>query len=197
MSNDPLSIAIAEDEPLLLQDMAEMLQSLGHRVVGTAKDGQELIEICERHPPDLVITDIKMPNLDGLEAATALREQRAVPIIIVSAHHDRELIDRALENHVLAYLVKPVKEADMVTAIALVQRRFKEFEALRQQADDLRQALEDRKLVERAKGILMKRANLDEQQAFARLHKLSRDRNQKMVEVARMILTAEEAFKPT
>ena len=114
----------------------------------------------------------------------------------MSAYHDPDLLDRAGRDHILAYLVKPIKQADLEAAIAIAMQRFEEFQALRKEAGDLREALEDRKVIERAKGILMKKAGLDEPEAFRRLQKLSRDQNQKMVEVARMILRADEAFRP-
>ena len=106
------------------------------------------------------------------------------------------MIERAEADHILGYLVKPIKQADLEPVIALAMRRFEQFQALRQEAADLRQALEDRKIIERAKGILMKKASLDEQEAFRRLQKLASDKNRKLVEIARMILTAEEAFQP-
>ena len=112
----------------------------------------------------------------------------------MSAYHDPELIRRAEADHVLAYLVKPIKQADLEPAIAIAMRRFEQFQALRKEAADLRQALEDRKMIEKAKGILMKKAGLDEADAFRRLQKLASDKNQKLVEIARMILTAEEAY---
>jgi len=189
-----LRIAIADDEPEMRDYLQETLSLLGHEVVAAAQTGRQLVEECREKQPDLVITDIKMPDMDGIDAAGELCEGAAIPIILVSAYHDPELIERATKDHVLAYLIKPIKQAGLETAIALAVRRFKEFQALQQQADDLRQALEDRKLIERAKGILMKRAGLEEPDAFRRLQKLSSDKNQKMVEIARMIVTAEEAF---
>jgi response regulator NasT len=107
----------------------------------TAKDGQDLVEKCHTTRPDLVITDIKMPDMDGIQASNEICAEAPVPVILVSAYHDPELIDRALANHVLAYLVKPIKQADLETAIAIAMRRFKEFQALHQQASDLNQAL--------------------------------------------------------
>ena len=189
-----LRIVVAGDESEMRDYFQDTLMSLGHEVVGTAENGEELVELCKSFEPDLAITDIKMPDMDGIEAANRIRDHRPVPVILVSAFHDPELIERALQDHVLAYLVKPIKQADLVTAMALAMRRFQEFQALHQQADDLRQALEDRKLIERAKGVLMKRAALDEPDAFRRLQKLSNDKNQKLVEIARMIVTAEEAM---
>ena len=143
----------------------------------------------------MVITDIMMPDMDGIEAASQLCATKSVPVILVSAYHDADLIARAMADHVMAYLVKPIKQADLATTIALAVRRFKEFIALQQQATDLRQALEDRKVIERAKGILMKRAGLDESDAFRRLQKLASDKNLKLVRLAEMIVTAEEAMQ--
>lgn len=189
-----LRIAVADDEPEMRDYFQETLTALGHEVVGAADNGAALVELCRETRPDLAITDIKMPDMDGIEAATKIREDQPVPVILVSAFHEPELIQRALQDHVLAYLVKPIKQADLETAIVLAMRRFQEFQALHQQTDDLRQALEDRKVIERAKGVLMKRADLDEPDAFRRLQKLSNDKNQKLVEIAHMIITADEAM---
>jgi len=134
--------------------------------------------------------------MDGLDAVSTICRNHPIPVILVSAFHDHDLIERALEDQVLAYLVKPIKQADLTTAIALARRRFSEFQALHRQAIDLLQALDDRKLVERAKGILMKRAAIDEPDAFQRLQKLASQKNKKMPEIARMIITADEAMEP-
>lgn len=190
-----LRILVADDEPEMRAWFQDTLSLLGHQVVAAAENGRQLVELFREHRPDMVVTDIKMPEMDGLTAATEIRKIQPAPVILVSAYHDPDLVERALEDHVLAYLVKPIKQPDLETAIALATRRFREFRALQQQTDDLRQALEDRKIVERAKGILMKRAGLDEPEAFRRLQKLSSEKNQKMVEIARMIVTAEEAMQ--
>jgi len=172
----------------------KVLPHLGHEVVAACQDGDDLVRQCRATQPDLVITDLAMPGLDGLAAARQIGKDRPLPVIVVSAYHDDEMIRRALQEQVLAYLVKPIKAADLPPAIALAMQRFREFEALHKQADGLRQAIEDRKLIERAKGTLMSRARLSEQDAFRRLQTLSNEKNVKMVEIARMILTAEEAF---
>ncbi len=135
-----------------------------------------------------------MPEMDGIDAAVALYKERPVPVILVSAFHDPELIERAEADHIMGYLVKPIKQADLGPVIGLAMRRFEQFQELRKEAADLRQALEDRKLIERAKGLLMKKAGLDEASAFRRLQKLASDKNLKLVEVARILLTAEEAY---
>lgn len=189
-----LRIAVADDEPRMLQFFEMALGELGHEVVAQAKNGRQLVEQCRALRPDLIITDIRMPDMDGLEAASQLRNEQPIPIILVSAYSDPQYVEAALHNHVLAYLIKPINKEDLEPAIRLVMQRFKEFQALQKQADDLRQALEDRKLVERAKGILMKRGGLSEQDAFRRLQLLSSQKNQKMAEIANMIVTAEEAF---
>jgi response regulator NasT len=190
-----LRIAVADDEPDMRAYFQKCLPRLGHQVVAVAADGRELIEQVRATHPDLVITDIKMPDMDGIEAATQLYREHPIPVILVSAHHEPELIERAEADHIMAYLVKPIKQADLEPAIALAMRRFAQFQELRQEAADLRQALEDRKVIERAKGILMKRANLDEQEAFRRLQKLASEESRKLIDIARMILVAEKAVQ--
>lgn len=192
--NEPLRIAVADDEPDMRDYFVRILPRLGHRVVAVAENGQQLVDLCATSQPDLVITDIKMPEMDGIEAAVKLFAVQPVPVILVSAHQEQSLLQRPGTDHILGYLVKPIKEADLTPVIALTMRRFEQLEQLRREAADLRQALEDRKLIERAKGILMKRASLDEPAAFRRLQKTASDRNLKLTEVARSIITAEEAF---
>ncbi len=131
------------------------LPAIGHQVVGAASTGMELIGLYETLKPDLVITDIKMPDLDGIDAAKRIHQVRPAPVILVSAYNDSDLIGRAGQEQILAYLVKPIKQADLEPTIALTMSRFAQFEALRIEANGLRQALEDRKIIERAKGILM------------------------------------------
>jgi response regulator NasT len=192
--NHPLRIAIADDEADMRDYFQKILPAQGHLVVSVAHTGRELVEHCRTHKPDLVISDVKMPDMDGIDAAVELYRDSPIPVILVSAYHDPELIARAEADHILAYLVKPIKQADLEPAIALAMRRFAQFQALRQEASDLRQALADRKIIERAKGILMKRAKLDEQEAFRRLQKLASDKNRKLIDIASMIVTAEEAL---
>lgn len=191
----PLRIAIADDELDLREYLQEMLADLGHEVVVVAKTGQELVDACREQHPDIVITDIKMPEMDGIDAARHIYKNGPIPVILVSAYHDPTLLERAEDDHILAYLVKPIKRTDLEPAIAIAMRRFEQFQELRQQAADLQQALHDRKLIERAKGILMKVAQLDETAAFRRLQKVATERNKKLVEVAEMIIISEEATR--
>lgn len=190
-----LTIAVAEDEPLMQQYLQETLSLLGHQVVCMTSVGRELVDRCLALRPELVMTDIRLPDMDGLEAAKEIYDIDPVPIIVISAFHEPQLIERAERNHVLAYLVKPIKQHDLEPAIAIAMVRFQEFRSMRQEADNLRQALEDRKLIERAKGLLMKRAGLDEPEAFRRLQKMARDKNQKLVEIAQIVITAEEVYQ--
>ncbi|HJN66643.1 MAG TPA: response regulator, partial [Pirellulales bacterium] len=179
-----LKIAIADDETDLRDYLRETLSVLGHQVVGVAATGRELVEQVRSTRPDLVITDIKMPEIDGIDAAIEIYQDGPIPIILVSAYHDRELVSRAGESHVLAYLVKPIGQQDLETAISIVMSRFEQFQDLRRETDDLRQAMEDRKIIERAKGILMQRVGLSEDEAYRRLNKTARDGNRKLRDVA-------------
>ena len=189
-----LRIAIADDEPDMRRYFEKILPRMGHEVVVTAASGRELVEQCLVAKPDLVITDIKMPELDGIQAADELFRHRPVPVILISAFHDEELIERAESDHVLAYLVKPIKQAQLAPTIATATRRFAQFQAVQKEAINLRQALEDRKLIEKAKGIVMKRSNMDEAVAFRHLQKVASERNQKLVKLAEAIVVANEVF---
>ena len=150
----PLRIVVADDEPDMRDYFKKILPRLGHIVVGAAENGKELVEQCRTLQPDLVITDIKMPDMDGIDAAMAIYQHRPIPVILVSAYHDPALIERAEADHIMGYLVKPIKQADLEPVIALAMRRFEQFQALQREASDLRQALEDRKVIERAKGVI-------------------------------------------
>ncbi len=195
--NRSLRIAIADDEPDMQEYYRTILPVLGHVVVAVADTGRELIEKCRDQRPDLVITDIKMPDMDGIDAArrsTAMGQFRSFSS---RPHHDDDFIRRPRPTISCAYLVKPIKQADLEPAIAIVMWRFEQFQALA--PGDRRPESRRSKIassIERAKGLLMKNASLDEPEAFRRLQKLASDQNRKLVEIARMILTAEEALQP-
>jgi len=189
-----LRIAVADDEPLMRQYFSEVLSGLGHEVVGAAENGRQLVDECCQWQPDLVITDIKMPDMDGIEAARQIYEKQPLPIILVSGFHDAELVERAAAEHILAYLLKPVRMDSLKIQIAIAMRRFEEFAVLRMEADHYRQTLQDRKIIERAKGIIMKKTGLEEHDAFHRLQNLANEKNKKLVEVAQMIVTADAAL---
>ena len=191
-----LRIAVADDEADMREFYQKMLPLLGHEVVVAAGSGNELVERCLGASVELVITDIKMPHLDGIEAVARICKDEPVPVILVSAYQDSQLLQRAQADYIMAYLVKPIEQADLAPAITVAMTRFEQFQTLRKEATDLRQALQDRKIIEKAKGIVMKVADIGEQEAFRRLQKMASDKNRKLVEVAEMILMAEEMVRP-
>ncbi|MDR7439159.1 MAG: response regulator [Armatimonadota bacterium] len=188
--SERLRILIADDEAIRLMTLRTQLRSLGFEVVAEAADGEEAVRLAQEREPDLAILDIKMPGLDGISAAQRILQHRPIPIVLLTAYSEVELVERALETGVFAYLVKPVTEEDLLPAILLARKRFEEFRVLQGEVQDLREALEARKLIERAKGILMKRLGISEQEAFRRMQVLSQKENRKLVEIARAIITA-------
>ena len=189
-----LRIAVADDELDMRDFFEKMLPLCGHQVVSVAETGRELVEHCRKLKPDLVITDIKMPDMDGIEASMEICREQPLPVILVSAYHDPELIERAEADHILAYLVKPIGKADLAPAIAVAMRRFSEMQVLRQETADLRQTLADRKVIEQAKGILMRVTGVSEKDAFRRLQDLAADKNQKLIDAAKTIVSLERTL---
>ncbi len=190
----PLRIAVADDEPDMQDYFRTILPSLGHEVVAVAENGRSWSRPAGPRSPTWSSPTSRCPTWTASRPPSRIYRDGPIPVILVSAYHDAEFIRRAEADHILAYLVKPIKQADLEPAISLAVRRFEQFQALRKETADLKQALEDRKAIEKAKGILMKKAGLDEADAFRRLQKLASDRNKKLVEIAQMILMAEEAF---
>ncbi len=190
-----LRIVVADGDPAICQGHHEYLTRLGHQACGAAT-GRQLVEQCRLLRPDLVITAVHFPDLDGSTVADEVCREQPTPLILVPGEQDAGALPRALSNpYVLACLFKPVKQADLATAIALAMHRFVQIEALRSEAAELRQTLEDRKVIERAKGLVMRYAGLDEPEAFRRLRKLASDRNRKLVEIAHDIVIAAEIFQ--
>jgi AmiR/NasT family two-component response regulator len=195
MSEERLRIAVADDEKDIREYLEEVLPRLGYEVVASAASGKEMLRRIREVHPDLLVTDIKMPDMDGIDLAGAINREAPIPVILVSAHHDQELVRRAAADHIMAYLIKPISEADLQTAIPLAMLRFRHFKAMADEAASLRQALEDRKLIEKAKGILMRRLRVDEEDAFRRLRMLASSQNRKLVDVSRAVSSAEEVFR--
>jgi AmiR/NasT family two-component response regulator len=166
-------ILIAEDETIIRLDLRKLLEEAGHEVCAEARDGAEAVELVEAHDPDLAILDVKMPRLDGIEAAKRILEERPIPIVMLTAYGQEELVARAVEAGVFGYLVKPFRETDLLPAIATARARHEELTALREEADSLADALAARKAIERAKGILMEKDGLSEHEAFERLRRAS------------------------
>jgi response regulator NasT len=166
-------ILIAEDETIIRLDLRELLERSGFEVCAEARDGEEAVELARSEQPDLALLDVKMPRLDGIDAARRILEERPIPIVMVTAYGEQELVSRAVEAGVFGYLVKPFRESDLLPAIATARARHDELAAVRAEAASLSEALAARKAIERAKGLLMEREGLSEQEAFARLRKAS------------------------
>jgi two-component system, response regulator PdtaR len=185
-----LRILIADDEAIIRLGLSAMLEELGHTVVGSASDGAAAVEMARTQLPDLVILDIKMPGMGGLDAAEKITAERPVPIMILSAYSDRDLVERAASLAVQSYLIKPVRPADLTPALELAASRFEQWQALRQEAADLREALAARVIVDEAKHRLMERDGLGEAQAFRQLQMQARRERRTMREVAEAVLKA-------
>lgn len=185
-------ILIAEDNDLVSLTLEEQLKGLGYEVVGIARTGAEAVSLAIRLKPDLIMMDIRMPEMEGTEAASRIRDQMSVPIIMLTAYADREMIKRAEAAGALAYLVKPVNENELPPAINIALARHREMQALRNKVDELEDSLEARKLIERAKGILMQRLGLSERDAYEKLRQRARDKRAKMKDIAQAIIEAEE-----
>jgi response regulator NasT len=192
----PLRIAVADDEQDMRDFFERMLRAAGHQVVSIAENGRELVEHCRATRPDLVITDVMMPEMDGIQAAIEISRERPVAIILVSAYHDAKIVERAADAHIMAYLVKPIGKAQLAPAITVAMQRFEQFQKVSKEASDLRQALADRKLIEQAKGILMKVTGADEKDAFRRLQELAAEKNQKLVDAAQAVISLEKTLRP-
>ena len=154
-------------------DLRALLEVAGFEICAEARDGEEAVALAAQEQPDLAVLDVKMPKLDGIDAARRILEERPIPIVMVTAYGEQELVERAVEAGVFGYLVKPFRENDLLPAIATATARHEELRALREEADSLAEALAARKAIERAKGILMQREGLSEDEAFARLRKAS------------------------
>lgn len=177
-------VLLAEDEALIRLDLAEMLTDAGYEVVGQASNGEEAVSLAESLQPDLIIMDIKMPVMDGLTAAETIGEQRICPVIMLTAFSQKELVERARDAGVMAYIVKPFTVSDVTPAIEVALSRWSELKALESEVADLGERLETRKAVEKAKGVLMKKLKISEAEAFRWIQKTAMDRRLGMREVA-------------
>ena len=187
-------IIICDDESLIRRDLREMLTGRDYLVVGEASEGRTAIELARRLEPDLVIMDIRFEDddLDGIDAAKILTEEGIAPVLLLSAYSQRDLVERAREAGVVGYLVKPFTESDLPPAIETALARFEEFEEVKQEAADLKDALETRKMVDRAKGLLMDERGMNEAEAFKRIQKLSMNYRKPMRDVAEAIILAHQ-----
>ena len=185
-----MRILLAEDETIIRLDLRDLLERAGFEVCAEAKDGEEAVELARAEQPDLAVLDVKMPKLDGIEAARRILDERPIPIVMLTAYGQDELVSRAVEAGVFGYLVKPFREQDLLPAIAAARARHDELQALRAEAESLSDALAARKVIERAKGLLMEKERLSEAEAFARLRGASQQTGKPLREVAQAVCAA-------
>ena len=187
-----MRILLAEDETIIRLDVRTLLEKAGHEVVAEARDGEEAVALAVEHDPDLIVMDVRMPHLDGIEAARQITDRKPVPIVMLTAYAEQDLVTRASEAGAFAYLVKPFREVDLLPALNTARARFEELEALREEAADLAEALASRKAVERAKGILMRKDGIDEEEAFRRIRAASQKTGRTMRVVADALIATFE-----
>jgi response regulator NasT len=185
-------LIVADDDGIVRMDVIRQLKNLGYLVVGEAIDGTSAINLARQLKPDLVMMDIRMPQTDGIEAARVLTEERVAPVVLLSNYSERELAERASGAGVVAYLVKPVREADLMPAIEVALARFAQLRELDKEVGDLKESLEARIVIEKAKGILMRDRGITEDQAYTHMRELSMRMRKKMKEIAEAIILASE-----
>src|SRR5918912_795867 len=190
-----LRLVIADDESTIRMNLKETLVGLGYLVVADTGDGVSAVNLAKELRPDLVIMDIKMPKLDGIQAAKVLTEEKIAPVLLLTAYSDRELVDRAREAGIVNYIVKPFRDAELLPAIEIAMARYGEFQEMDKQIDQLKETPENRKLVERAKGVLMDTQGLKEQEAFRKIQQLSMNTRISMREIAQAILLTAQIEK--
>jgi response regulator NasT len=186
-------ILVAEDETIIRLDLRALLEQAGYEVCGEARDGVEAVELARELEPDLAVMDVKMPRLDGIDAARRILEERPIPIVMVTAYGQDEIVSRAVEAGVFGYLVKPFREQDLLPAIHTARARHDELQALRAEAESLADALAARKSIERAKGVLMAKEGLTEHEAFERLRRASQISGRPLKVVAEALIATFEA----
>lgn len=187
-----IRLVIADDESLIRMNLKETLVGLGYLVVGEAGDGVSVINLARELRPDLVLMDIKMPKLDGIQAAKVLTQEKISPVLLLTAYSDRELVERAKEAGVVNYVIKPFRDTELLPAIEIALARYQEFLEMDTEINDLKETLDTRKLVERAKGVLMDTQGLKEADAFRKIQQLSMNTRKPMKEIAQAILLAHE-----
>lgn len=185
---ESLRIVIADNESIIRMDLKEILEEAGHEVIGEATDGIKAIDLTRKYKPDLIIMDIKMPEMDGITAAKTIANEKLAPVLLLTAFSQKEIVDRAKDSGVLAYLVKPVKESNLFPAMEIAISRFREIAQLEQELYDVKNSLEMRKLLDRAKGILMDAYGINESEAYRRIQQYSMAKRKTIKEVAKSII---------
>lgn len=183
-----LRIVIADNESIIRMDLREMLEDVGHEIVGEATNGLKAVELARRERPDLVIMDIKMPEMDGIAAAKIISQEKIAPVLLLTAFSQSEIVEKAKDSGVLGYLVKPVKEANLFPAMEIALSRFREFADLERELEDIKISLETRKVLDRAKGILMEAYQLTESEAYSKIRQYSMAKRRPIKEIAEAIV---------
>ena len=191
MMQRSLNVLIAEDEGPIAMGLVRQLELLGHRVVAQAADGRQAVEMASRQPVDLAVLDIRMPELDGIDAARKINEEKPTPVIMVTAYCQDDLVDRAADAGVFAYLAKPVRPDELRSAIAIALKRFADGKQMALEVEQLKLTLRERKVVERAKGVIMRRLGLTEEEAYQRLRRESQNTRRPMAKIAEAVVEAE------
>ena len=184
----PQRIVIADNESIIRMDLRELLEEAGHQVVGEGANGKKAVELARKIKPDLIIMDIKMPELDGITAAKIIDDEKIAPVILLTAFSQSEIVERAKDSGVLAYLVKPVQESNLFPAMEIALSRWQEMQDLEDQLFKVKDSLENRKILDRAKGILMDAYNITESEAFRRIQKYSMSKRKTIKEVAEAVI---------
>lgn len=187
-----LNILLADDEALIRLDLREMLSDAGHKIVGEAADGQQAVKLARELRPDFIIMDVKMPIMDGLEAAAIIGEENIAPVLLLTAYSQKDIVEKATKAGVIAYLVKPVREEQLFPAMEIALSRFTELQQLNQELLDLKDSLETRKLVDRAKGILMTAHKISEQDAYRKMQQYSMAKRITLKALSESIIKAAE-----
>lgn len=190
-----LRILLADDEALIRLDLREMLTEAGHEIVGEAANGQESVQLAQELHPDIVIMDVKMPVMDGLNAAQQITEAEIAPVLLLTAYSQQDIVARATEAGVIAYLVKPVREQQLFPAIEVAVSRFRAWQELGRELDELKESLATRKLVDRAKGILMTAHKMTEQEAYRKMQQFSMAKRISLKKLAEEIIAADEKYR--
>lgn len=190
-----LNIIIADDESIIRLDLKQMLEEAGHKVVAEASDGQQAVELARKHYPDLVIMDVKMPQMDGIQAAGIINVEHLSPVLLLTAYSQQDVVAAASESGVIAYLVKPINEEQLFPAIEIAISRFGDIQELENQIARLKDTLEMRKLVERAKGILMELQTISEELAYKKLQQYAMNKRLGIKEVAQAVIKSYESRK--
>lgn len=187
-----IRVVVADDEAIIRLDLKTLLEEMGHEVVGEAADGQKALELTRTLKPDVVIMDIRMPVMDGLDAAKIIADEKIAPVVLLTAYSQKDLIERAKEAGVFGYLVKPFQESDLMPAIEIALARYLEMQELETTVGDLEDKLQTRKIVDRAKGILMDKYQMSEADAFRRIQQQSMNQRRSMKEIAEAIVIAHD-----